>query len=313
MSFTEELLKHELGLTRIKSTSKGGGGCINEGSAYDSDQGLIFVKQNSKSEALQMFQGEYESLMALKRTDQVKVPKPIKVIKNPNGGAMLVMEYIDMQALSLHAAKLGEQMARLHLYNVELKRMADSQQTSLHTKVDSSSHINQFGFPITTCCGYLPQNNDWMDNWLDFFARKIEQHVKLAEQKYNDREARQEWSLLLPHLPKLFQDLEIFPALLHGDLWGGNAGETADGPAIFDPASFYGHSEYDLAISKMFGGFGKTYFTSYHNLIPKQAGFDARQDLYMMFHYFNHWNHFGGGYKSSTMRLLHGLNMKFST
>ncbi|KAK6967989.1 ketosamine-3-kinase [Biomphalaria glabrata] len=313
MSSTEELLKHELELQWIKGTGKSGGGCINEGTAYDTDKGLIFVKYNSKPEAFQMFEGEYESLAALKTADQVKVPSPIKVLRNPKGGAMLVMDYIDMQGLSLHAAKLGEQMARLHLINKGLKEKALSKQQSLHYKVDYSCYVTHFGFPVTTCCGYLPQDNDWMDNWLDFFARKIDQHVRWAEEKYNDRDVGQEWSSLLPKLPKLFLDLDIVPALLHGDLWGGNAAETDEDPVIFDPASFYGHSEYDLAISKMFGGFGQTYFNSYHNLIPKQQGFNDRQDLYMMFHYFNHWNHFDGGYKISTIRLMHDLNRKLSS
>ncbi|CAL1537074.1 unnamed protein product [Lymnaea stagnalis] len=312
MSSLEKLLKQELGTANLHSTGQSGGGCINEGSAYDTDHGTIFVKFNSKAQALRMFQGEFESLTALSQADQVKVPKPIKVISNPQGGAMLVMEYIPMTGLSKYAAKLGEQMARLHLHNAELCAKETATQQSVHFQGRYSSHVNQFGFPVTTCCGYLPQENDFMDLWVDFFARKIEQHVKMAEEKYNDRDARPLWSALVLKLPKMFHDLDIQPALLHGDLWGGNAGETTEGPVIFDPASFYGHSEYDLAISKMFGGFGQTYFRSYHSILPQQLGFDDRQDLYMMFHYFNHWNHFGGGYKASTLRLLQTLAKKYS-
>lgn len=58
---------------------------------------------------------------------------------------------------------------------------------------------------------------------------------------------------------------------------------------MFDPASFYGHSEYDLAISKMFGGFSSSFFDSYHRVIPQAAGFRKRVDLYKLFHYLNHW------------------------
>ena len=58
---------------------------------------------------------------------------------------------------------------------------------------------------------------------------------------------------------------------------------------IFDAASFYGHSEYDLGIAKMFGGFGQAFFTAYHHVIPKAPGFDQRNELYQLFHYLNHW------------------------
>ena len=58
---------------------------------------------------------------------------------------------------------------------------------------------------------------------------------------------------------------------------------------IFDPASFYGHSEFDLAITRMFGGFNKEFYRRYHELIPRQPGFEKRADLYELFHYLNHW------------------------
>jgi fructosamine-3-kinase len=60
-------------------------------------------------------------------------------------------------------------------------------------------------------------------------------------------------------------------------------------PVVFDPASFYGHHEFELAIAGMFGGFNSTYYQAYHNLIPKAPGFEARHKLYQLYHYLNHW------------------------
>ena len=60
-------------------------------------------------------------------------------------------------------------------------------------------------------------------------------------------------------------------------------------PVVFDPASFYGHHEYELAIAKMFGGFSREFFSEYHNLIPKSPGYSQRLELYKLFHYLNHW------------------------
>ena len=49
---------------------------------------------------------------------------------------------------------------------------------------------------------------------------------------------------------------------------------------MFDPACFYGHHEYDLAIAGMFGGFTRQFYDGYHSIIPKAAGFELRHKLY---------------------------------
>ncbi|MFH4983700.1 hypothetical protein AB6A40_010409, partial [Gnathostoma spinigerum] len=80
-----------------------------------------------------------------------------------------------------------------------------------------------------------------------------------------------------------------------------------DGPVIFDPASFYGHSEFEMGILTMFGGFSQDFFTAYHSLIPKSEGFAERVRLYELFHHFNHWNHFGRGYRGGTISIMKSL------
>ena len=60
-------------------------------------------------------------------------------------------------------------------------------------------------------------------------------------------------------------------------------------PVVFDPGSFYGHHEFDLAITRMFGGFSNRFYDAYHDVIPQEMGFAARQKLYLLFHYLNHW------------------------
>lgn len=108
-------------------------------------------------------------------------------------------------------------------------------------------------------------------------------------------------------IPDLFCGLEIVPALLHGDLWSGNVAEDDSGPIIYDPASFYGHSEFELAIALMFGGFPRPFFTAYHQKVPKAPGFDRRLLLYQLFNYLNHWNHFGRQYRSPSLGTMRKL------
>jgi len=81
----------------------------------------------------------------------------------------------------------------------------------------------------------------------------------------------------------------IQPALVHGDLWYGNKARGSIGEEdgveeiIFDPSSCFAHSEYELGIMRMFGGFSEGFLKEYHRLIPKtppEAEFDDRLSLY---------------------------------
>ena len=149
----------------MKRSGQGGGGCISQGEMFDTDQGKVFVKENSKEGARKMFEGEFASLEALQNTKTIKVPKPIKVLDRPTGpGAILVMEYLDMKRCSKQA-ELGLLVAKLHSANLELKNVG-------------GEVVKKFGFHTETCCGFLPQGNRWQDDWVEFYTEK-EIHQKI--------------------------------------------------------------------------------------------------------------------------------------
>ncbi|XP_054262014.1 ketosamine-3-kinase-like isoform X2 [Macrosteles quadrilineatus] len=292
----ESVVKHILRTKTLTKTNYTEEGCISKGSAYKTDHGIVFIKQNTKLKARLMFDGEFEGLSAIAATNTVAVPKPIKVLDNPDGGACLVMEFLEMKGLRRFSAHLGDSLAKMHLHNESLRNSKDS------------GHVKEFGFHTPTCCGYIPQDNTWKEDWVLFFAQnRLDHQFRLLEKEKGDREANELWSRLQIVLPTFFKDLEIKPSLLHGDLWGGNAAETKTNPVIFDPATFYGHHEYDLAIAGMFGGFNRSFYDAYHKIIPKAAGFENRHKLYQLFHYLNHWNHFGSGYRGSTISTMKSL------
>ncbi|XP_060090685.1 ketosamine-3-kinase-like [Heteronotia binoei] len=305
----EDILRRELGTSVLRTTGHSGSGCISHGESFHTDHGRVYVKINSRAEARRMFDGEMASLTAILETQTVKVPKPIKVIDVPEGGAMFVMEHLDMKSLNRHAEKLGIQLADLHLHNQKLQEKLKKNASTVGKVEETDVQVvERFGFHTVTCCGYLPQVNDWQQDWVTFFARqRIQPQMDMIENNSGDREARELWAQLQLKIPSLFGDMEIVPALLHGDLWGGNVAEDNSGPIIFDPASFYGHSEYELAIAGMFGGFGGSFYSAYHNKIPKAPGFEKRLKLYQLFHYMNHWNHFGGGYRGSSINIMRNL------
>ncbi|XP_034646135.1 fructosamine-3-kinase isoform X2 [Trachemys scripta elegans] len=281
----EKLLKTELKTSILKAFGSSGGGYISRGQSYKTDSGRVFVKINHKPQARTMFEGEMASLEAIQKTNTLRVPQTIKVIDLPGEGAMFVMEYLKMKNLNKHSAKVGK-----------------------GAEHSESQYVDTFGFHTVTCCGFIQQVNEWQSDWLTFFIRhRLQAQMDLIEKAYGDREARELWSQLKLKIPEMFCDVEIVPALLHGDLWAGNVAEDDFGPIVFDPASFYGHSEFDLAIAGMFGGFSSSFFSAYHSKIPKAPGFEKRNNLYQLFNYINHWNHFGTEYRGSTLNVMRKL------
>lgn len=98
-------------------------------------------------------------------------------------------------------------------------------------------------------------------------------------------------------LAALLGDHEPVPSLLHGDLWSGNAGTTADGqPVVFDPAVYVGDRECDVAMTELFGGFGRDFQAAYRNAWPLDARYALRRDVYNVYHLLNHLNLFGEVY-----------------
>ncbi|CAA6674800.1 unnamed protein product [Spirodela intermedia] len=88
------------------------------------------------------------------------------------------------------------------------------------------------------------------------------------------------------------------------DLWSGNISSDKTGETvILDPACFYGHNEAEFGMSWC-AGFGGSFYSSYFEVMPKQQGFEKRRDLYMLYHYLNHYNLFGSGYRSSAMSII---------
>ncbi|KAK4208172.1 Fructosamine kinase-domain-containing protein [Rhypophila decipiens] len=83
-------------------------------------------------------------------------------------------------------------------------------------------------------------------------------------------------------IPRLLKPLDITPALIHGDLWYGNASVvegTNDKAIVYDPAAFYGHNEYELGNWRPARNrFTKEFFDAYHSRVPKSNPVDDYDD-----------------------------------
>lgn len=317
-------IKDKLNVKRItKIPGTAGGGCINHGSAYmldDDQESMIFVKECTKENSLEMMVGEYASLEALDKCKCIRVPKPRAVISDPQDKKLtvLVMEYLQIETLSrVNQKHLGEKLARLHLLNGEKKEEEDRKKGFVGSYDNNSQpeYVSQFGFDCVTCCGSIPLNNQWAPDWISFYARnRLEVQVDMLLESCGDRELKDLWSQLQVKLPNFFSHFDenknekIIPSLLHGDLWSGNVGQLKDDtPVVFDPACFYGHSEFDLSITEIFGGFTSKFYESYFSIVRKAHGFHERLKLYQLFHYLNHWNHFGTSYRDQSIKIMRSL------
>jgi fructosamine-3-kinase len=109
-------------------------------------------------------------------------------------------------------------------------------------------------------------------------------------------------------LGELFRTYQPQPSLLHGDLWGGNwATDDRGRPVLFDPAVYYGDREADLAMTRLFGGFGAEFYSAYQATWPLDPGWSTRVELYNLYHVLNHLNFFGAGYLAQAVAMIDDL------
>jgi fructosamine-3-kinase len=87
------------------------------------------------------------------------------------------------------------------------------------------------------------------------------------------------------------------PARLHGDLWAGNRLVDEAGRSwLIDPAAHGGHREFDLAMMRLFGGFGPDCFAAYAEAHPLADGWEERVPLHQIAPLVVHAIKFGGSY-----------------
>lgn len=95
------------------------------------------------------------------------------------------------------------------------------------------------------------------------------------------------------------------PALLHGDLWGGNVLFGPEGfSGVIDPAAYYGDREVDLAMLTLFGTPPNSFFDGYGGL---PEGWQDRRPIYQLWPALVHLRLFGAGYRPMVERLLESV------
>jgi len=284
----------------------GGGGGASISVAIDSITGTkYFIKQASLSQSQHgsstssndMLYAEYQGVKEMLETNTIKVPKPIAFGEyhgnngvSSRGCSFVVFEYLYFCGGGSQY-ELGQQLAKMHR---------------------SQSPNNQFGFHVDNTIGATPQPNlPWKETWADFWdTHRLGHMLKLTNNAGLSNEdvvkLRQKTrDIVSSHNPQ--------PSLIHGDLWGGNkgfakvssdgtsnSGSDSDGskvvPVIFDPATYYGDREADVAMTYLFGGFNGDFYDGYNAEWPLESGHEQRRIVYNLYHILNHDVLFGGMY-----------------
>lgn len=254
-----------------------GGGCIHTALAVTGEtaQGTrrYFAKVNEADKA-GLFAAEADGLAALRSLGALRVPR---VVAQDDDGerAWLILEWLELGALDARgAAQLGTALAAQH-------RVAQP----------------RFGWGRDNFIGATPQVNGWSDEWLPFWRdKRLHAQLRLAAHNRLPSRMIDRGERLVADCAAFFTSYRPERSLLHGDLWGGNAAATAEGPVVFDPAVYVGDREADLAMTELFGGFPRELLAAYRAAWALDDGYPVRRSLYNVYHVLNHANLFTGGY-----------------
>lgn len=167
---------------------------------------------------------------------------------------------------------------------------------------------SQVGFHRDNYIGLNPQKNGESDNWGDFF---LEYRLGYQVEMISDTRLREQFSETLHEkgdiLAEWLNEHAGAPALLHGDLWSGNVMFDRESSWLIDPAVYYGDPEADLAMTEMFGGFGKPFYQAYEAVRPLSAHYGRKREIYNLYHFLNHYNLFGGAYLASCQKAFNSI------
>jgi protein-ribulosamine 3-kinase len=270
---------------KISEHSSVSGGSINDAFKFKANDINYFVKVNDALKYPLMFEKESFGLKLLSQNSDFKIPEMI-LCDSENEKAFLVLEYISTGTKTNSYFQLfGKCLSALHKKSNE-----------------------QFGLDQDNYIGSLLQSNSFHRNWIEFFiTERLSKQLQLALDK------RAIDAAFLRKFEKIFKRLNELipvepPALLHGDLWNGNA-IAADGgfPCLIDPAVYYGHREMDIAMTKLFGGFDPEFYESYNDEFPMEKGWQKRMEIHNLYPLLVHVNLFGEGYVSDVNAIIDRL------
>ncbi|MCE2613581.1 fructosamine kinase family protein [Flavobacteriaceae bacterium D16] len=278
---TKHLLEGVLGAP-IKSLRSVSGGDIARAYLIETSSNRLFCKMMPGKKGLEMLRAELEGLEQIRETGSIKAPR-VYFCERLGEQACLGMEYVESKnPSSEEMRRLGEQLAQMH---------------------QSTSSL--FGYSSDNFIGSLPQSNKQHSSWVSFYVKQrlLPQFQMALSQNLMHTDE-------IPNIERMVAALspflkEVSPALLHGDLWSGNYLISNSGePYLIDPAVYYGDPVVDLAMSRLFGGFGAHFYQAYDATAELIEREEDKIQLYQLYYLLVHLNLFGGSYYGGVKRIM---------
>ncbi|MDE0827756.1 MAG: fructosamine kinase family protein [Vicinamibacterales bacterium] len=271
-----------IGVGIVRATGVQGGDVATAFRLELEDGRRVFAK-TSAAVPPQHFTTEAAGLAWIRGASDLCVPQLVAVSDTP---PFLVLEWVEEEgAVAETEASLGRGLAALHHAGAASFGRSDRRPTGSR------------GLPNEPCA-----------TWAEFYAtQRLLPLIRLARdsQALPDRTLRG-LETIAGQLVELGGDPEP-PARLHGDLWAGNRLVGRGGRNwLIDPAAHGGHREFDLAMMRLFGGFGPDVFAAYAETHPLVAEWQDRVALHQLAPLVIHAVKFGGSYPASVERALSG-------
>lgn len=268
----------------VRAVTPLSGGDIASAYRVDTAEGPVFAKTHPRPTP-GLFEREAAGLRALREHAPATLRVPQVLRESPTG---LVLEWIAEggRRTSHTEAELGHGLAELHRTT-----------NSAFGGLDGVT----FGYLGSVAVDLSP-SSDWAEFYVE---RRVAPLVERAVGAGRlDPRARDLLDSARPRAAELCGPAEP-PALVHGDLWGGNRLVDAAGTNwLIDPAAHWAHREVDIAMMQLFGGFGADCFEAYDATWPLGAGWQERIPWYQLVPLLVHAILFGGSYGSAALRVL---------
>lgn len=271
---------------QVVARARLGGGDVAEAFRVELADGRVVFAKTHRRPPAGFFTTEAWGLAWMRSADALPVPEVLAVSDGDDDRpAFLALAWIDEGGRSSSDGEtaFGRRLAALHQAGAPC-----------------------FGREDRRTTGSLALPNDPCDTWVEFFAeRRLGPLRRIA----TDRRSLPDSTLrkldaVIERLAELGVPDEA-PARLHGDLWAGNRVVDRLGHSwLIDPACHGGHREFDLAMMRLFGGYGTECFDAYADEFPLADRWEQRVPIHQLSPLIVHAVKFGGGYAAATERAL---------
>ena len=257
------------------------GGDVADAYCVDLGDGTRLFAKTRSAAPPGFFITEASGLSWLREAGAVPIPEVRAVSDDP---PWLILEWIERgQPTDRSEPEFGRALAALHAAGAPSFGRQDRRSTGSR------------GLPNEPC-----------ETWVEFYATN--RLLPLARLASNEgalpASAIRKLEAVAGRLEQLGGAAEP-PARLHGDLWAGNRLVGEGGTSwLIDPAAHGGHREFDLAMMRLFGGFGDGCYAAYDEVFPVAEDWAERIALHQLAPLTVHAIKFGGGYVGATCDAL---------